>query len=118
MDSLSPVHGIFLLGTLAMLIAVIAGCGEKGLAAIRPGLEARGYYIEGVPFVKQTEYDCGPAALAGVLAFHGRPADLETITAAIYVPKLRGTLPMDLERYAKDAGLKTASSCSVFRRRA
>jgi len=112
-DSLSPVHGIFLLGTLAMLIAVIAGCGEKGLAAIRPGLEARGYYIEGVPFVKQTEYDCGPAALAGVLAFHGRPADLETITAAIYLPKLRGTLPMDLERYAKDQGFTTASSAGT-----
>jgi len=112
-DGLSPVHGIFLLGTLAMLIAVIAGCGEKGLAAIRPGLEARGHYIEGVPFVKQTEYDCGPAALAGVLSFHGRPADLETITSAIYLPRLRGTLPMDLERFAKDSGFKTASTAGT-----
>ncbi len=112
-DSISPVHGIFLLGTLSMLIAVIAGCGEKGLAAIRPGLEARGHYIEGVPFVKQTEYDCGPAALASVLSFRGRAVDLARITASVYVPKLRGTLPMDLERYAKDEGFKTSSSAGT-----
>jgi len=78
--------------------------------AIKSGLEARGHYIEGVPFVKQTEYDCGPAALASVLSFRGKAVDLERITASAYLPGLRGTLPMDLERYARDEGLKTSSS--------
>lgn len=105
-NSILSAHGLFLLG----VIVLAAGCGGKSFEAIKPGIEARGHYIEGVPFVKQTEYDCGPAALAGILAFYGRPVDLETITASIYLPKLRGTLPMDLERYATNAGLKTASS--------
>jgi ABC-type bacteriocin/lantibiotic exporter with double-glycine peptidase domain len=109
-SSIVSAHGLFLLS----VIVLAAGCGEKSFPAIRPGIEARGHYIEGVPFVKQTEYDCGPAALAGVLAFHGRPADLETITADIYLPRLRGTLPMDLEHFAKDSGLTTASSAGTI----
>ena len=105
-NSILSAHGLFLLGVIVLAV----GCGGKSFEAIKPGIETRGHYIEGVPFVRQTEYDCGPAALAGILAFYDRPVDLETITASIYLPKLRGTLPMDLERYAKDAGLKTASS--------
>ncbi len=108
-SSILSAHGLFLLG----MIVLAVGCGEKSIEAIRPGIEARGHYIEGVPFVKQTEYDCGPAALAGILAIHGRPVDLEAITASIYLPKLRGTLPMDLERYARNAGLTTASSAGT-----
>ena len=112
-DSVNAVHGLFLLGTLAAFIAALPGCGAANFDAVRPGLEARGHYIEGVPFVKQTEYDCGPAALASVLSFQGKAADLERITASVYLPKLRGTLPMDLERYAKDEGFKTSSSAGT-----
>jgi len=104
--SISSAHGLLLFG----VIVLAAGCGGKSFETIRPGIEARGHYIGGVPFFRQTGDDCGPAALAGILAFYGKPVDLKTITASIYLPKLRGTLPMDLERYAKDAGLKTASS--------
>ena len=105
--SVRAVHGLFLLN--ALLISA-AGCGARDFASIRPGIEERGQYIEGVPFFRQTGDDCGPAALASILAFHGRPVDLGAITASIYLPRLRGTLPMDLEKYAKDAGLRTESS--------
>ena len=107
------VHGLFLLGALTSLLLAISGCGATSFEAIRPGLDARGHYIEGVTFVKQTEYDCGPAALASVLSFRGKAADLERITASVYLPGLRGTLPMDLERYAKDEGFKTLSSAGT-----
>ena len=103
----NAVHGLFLLGLLAI---ISTGCGAATFASIRPGIEARGHYIGGVPFFHQTGNDCGPAALAGIFAFYGMPVDLATITASIYLPRLKGTLPMDLERYAKNAGLKTVSS--------
>jgi ABC-type bacteriocin/lantibiotic exporter with double-glycine peptidase domain len=112
-NSCMTVHGLFLLGALTALILALSGCGAKSFDAVRSGLEARGHYIEGVPFVKQTEYDCGPAALASVLSFRGKAVDLERITASVYLPKLRGTLPMDLERYAKDDGFKTSSSAGT-----
>jgi ABC-type bacteriocin/lantibiotic exporter with double-glycine peptidase domain len=110
-NSSCPVRGLFLLGILAILSA---GCGAKSFEAVRPRIEARGHYIDGVPFVKQSGNDCGPAALAGVLAYYGRPADLAAITTAIYLPKLRGTLPMDLEQYARTAGFQTRSSGSTM----
>lgn len=103
-DGGKAVHGLFLLCLL------LAACASPSFEAVRPGIEARGHYIEGVPFVRQTSDDCGPAALAGVMQFHGRRADLAAITSAVYLPKLGGTLPMDLERYAKDAGFRTDAS--------
>ena len=92
----------------------ITGCGGKNFAGLRPGLESRGHYIEGVPFYRQSESTCGPAALASVLAFWGRQVDLEEITVKVYIPKLRGTLPMDMENYAREAGFKTVSSAGTL----
>ena len=88
----------------------ITGCGGKNFAGLRPGLESRGHYIEGVPFYRQSESTCGPAALASVLAFWGRQVDLEEITAKVYIPKLRGTLPMDMENFARERGFEASSS--------
>lgn len=105
------VRGLFL-PSLVLILA--AGCGAMNFDAMRPGIEARGHYIDGVPFIRQTDNDCGPAALAGVLAYHGRPADLDAIAAAIYLPRLRGTLPMDLEQYARTSGFQTRSSGSTL----
>jgi ABC-type bacteriocin/lantibiotic exporter with double-glycine peptidase domain len=92
----------------------ITGCGGKNFASLRFGIESRGHYIEGVPFFRQSESTCGPAALASVLAFRGRQVNLEEITVKVYLPKLRGTLPMDMENYAREAGFKTESSAGTL----
>jgi len=63
-NSTLSVHGLFLLVSWPFFSS---GCGAKSFASIRPGIEARGHYIEGVPFIRQSGNDCGPAALAGVL---------------------------------------------------
>jgi ABC-type bacteriocin/lantibiotic exporter with double-glycine peptidase domain len=99
----------FVLGAVLLIAGCLSACRAVRFDAILPGLEQRGHYIDNVPFFKQSESTCGPAALASVLAFWGRPADLDEITAKIYIPKLRGTLPMDLESYARTAGLRTTS---------
>ncbi len=88
----------------------LVGCANKNFAELRPGLETRGHYIEGVPFYKQTESTCGPAALASIFAFWDHPESLERITAGVFIPKLGGTLPMDMESFAREAGFKTTSS--------
>ncbi|MHB8845695.1 MAG: C39 family peptidase [Nitrospirota bacterium] len=98
----------------ALLTVLITGCTGRRFAEIKPGLEARGAYIEGVPFYQQREKTCGPAALAGILEFRGRPESLERITGKIYHPELRGTLPMDMESYAREAGFTTGSSSGSF----
>ncbi len=90
------------------------GCQNRNFTALLPGLETRGHYIEGVPFYKQSESTCGPAALASIFAFWDRPQSLERITASVYIPKLGGTLPMDMESYAREAGFKTTSSSGTL----
>ncbi len=106
-----PCRRPFLFFVLILLVMSFAsGCLGRNFTDLRPGLETRGRYIEGVPFYRQSESTCGPAALAGILAFHGHPESLERITDQIYLPELRGTLPMDMEKFAQEAGFKTTSS--------
>jgi ABC-type bacteriocin/lantibiotic exporter with double-glycine peptidase domain len=98
----------------AVLTIIILGCASKNFSTLHPGIEVRGHYIDGVPFYRQKESYCGPAALASVLGFWGRPASLEQITAAVYLPELRGTLPMDMENFMRETGFETISSAGTL----
>jgi len=62
--------------------------------------------IENVPFYPQTEYQCGPASLAGVLNFWGVRITPEEIAEEIYSKSARGTLNIDIVLYAQKQGLK------------
>lgn len=99
---------------LLLLTAVVTGCTSKNFAALLPGIEKRGHYIEGVPFFRQTESTCGPAALASVIAYWNHSANLEEITAKVYLRELGGTLPMDIEIYAREAGFNPQSSSGTL----
>lgn len=45
-----------------------------------------------VPYIPQDDYQCGPAAVAMVMAFSSAAVPLETLTSEIYSPALRGSL--------------------------
>jgi ABC-type bacteriocin/lantibiotic exporter with double-glycine peptidase domain len=107
-------NGLFFFLLAAVLTIMISGCARKDFSTLRPSIEVRGHYIDGVPFYRQKESYCGPAALASVLGFWGRPASLEQITAAVYLPELRGTLPMDMENFMREAGLETITSAGTL----
>ncbi|HSG05780.1 MAG TPA: cysteine peptidase family C39 domain-containing protein [Nitrospiria bacterium] len=62
-----------------------------------------------VPFFAQEDQGCGPAALASVLAYLGHAVSLEELTEEMVHPKLKGTLPMDLEYAARKRGLRAES---------
>ncbi|WKZ33369.1 MAG: cysteine peptidase family C39 domain-containing protein [Thermodesulfobacteriota bacterium] len=95
---------------LSVLLLFISGCAparDAVLESLRAD-PAAGAYIEGVPFFPQDEYLCGPAALAGVMAFYGAEESMDGVAGAVYNEKLRGTLPMDLLVYARDRGFETS----------
>ena len=52
--------------------------------------------LTAVPFFAQTEYQCGPAALATVLAHAGADVDAEDLVPEVYVEGLRGSLQPEL----------------------
>lgn len=49
-------------------------------------------------------YDCGPEALCAVMAFWGRPADVDRTSLALGVAERGGTLAPDLVRRAQEEG--------------
>jgi len=63
--------------------------------------------LNGVPFVRQTPGTCGPAALASVMAYYGRPVELEAIVRVTYTPAFKGALVSDLENFARARGFCT-----------
>jgi ABC-type bacteriocin/lantibiotic exporter with double-glycine peptidase domain len=100
-------RGLCLLGLMAMLS--MAGCMQR--PAFQPDREisARTVRLK-VSFIPQTQInDCGPSALAAVLAFHGRDESLDDITRAVFTPVLERTLLPDMENHAKSLGLSTNS---------
>lgn len=62
--------------------------------------------IANVPFFPQEKYQCGPAALAGVLNFWGEKISPEDIAQEIYSPTAKGTLNLDLLFYAQKRGFQ------------
>ena len=101
-------------GMVLLLMGLVTGCTVKNFADLRPGLETRGSYIEGVPFYQQSGSICGPAALASIFEFRGRPESPERITAKMNQPGLGCALPIDMEEYARTAGFKAVSHKSSF----
>lgn len=57
--------------------------------------------LSGTPFFAQTEYFCGPAALATVLNHTGVPVDPRTVAERVYLPERRGSLQIELVAAAR-----------------
>lgn len=96
-----------LLLTLILLLA--GGCTpfqQMNWSPGQPGLQ----FIEAVPFRPQEQRDdCGPSALASVLAHRGREVPVADIARAVYEPKLGGSLLPDMENFARQQGFATRS---------
>ena len=60
-----------------------------------------------VPFFPDKTDQCGPATLAGILSFWGKPTTPQQLRQEMYLAKLHGTLPLDLMLTAQSHGLKT-----------
>lgn len=57
------------------------------------------------PFYPQARYQCGPAALATVLAANDIAVTAEELVEAVYVPALQGSLPEEITATARRYGM-------------
>lgn len=93
----------------ALLLLVCAGCGADPAFVPVPRGANKMVRLD-VPFVAQTHRtDCGPVALASVLAFHGRNVPLEEVTRNVFTPAMSRTLLPDMENYARRLGFPARS---------
>ncbi len=91
-----PVRAFSLLALLGL-----AACSVNPKLALPAG---DAVLLGGVPFHAQTQYQCGPAALAGLLGASGvaiTPAQLEP---QVYLPKRQGSLQLELLGATRRAG--------------
>lgn len=104
---------IFLRHLLSISLFLIVACVPGGLIVppetATSALKERGVLLLEVPFFPQPEGMCGPASLASVLHFWKKNITVEEIKQAIYLPKLNGTLGIDLTRFARDEGFLARS---------
>ena len=97
--------------TLAALApAWLAACAAPPqTAALRSSLHARAgarapVELDDTPFFPQTELQCGPAALATVLAAAGHPADPARLAEEVFLPARGGTLQAEMLAGARRHG--------------
>lgn len=60
--------------------------------------------IVDVPFFSQELHQCGPAALAMVLAWNGQDVSPKQLEESVYIPARKGSLPLDLLSAARRRG--------------
>lgn len=67
------------------------------------------WHLLPVPFFPDDSDQCGPVALASILAYWGKPSEPADLRKEIYLPAIRGTLPTDLVMAARKRGFDTTS---------
>lgn len=83
------------------VLALLAGCAPlvPQTVALRTGWPAgvpRAAELRDVPFFPDSEYFCGPAALATVLAASGAPVQKATLVDQVWLPSRRGSLQLEM----------------------
>jgi len=95
-----------LLALSVLTFGALGACTTPQTAALvaAPGDLPASAVVADVPFFPQEDYYCGPAALATVLAWSGRPATPEELAARVYTPGRQGTLQSDILAAARREG--------------
>lgn len=94
---------------LALLLLALSGCAStpqtRALLADPPADIPARVELERVPFFAQERYQCGPAALAMVLADRGEAVTPEALVDEVYVPGREGTLRTEIRAAVRARGL-------------
>jgi tetratricopeptide (TPR) repeat protein len=83
-------------------IVIAAGCATHPSA---PSLTFSNVELTEVPFFAQLEHQCGPAALATILSYHGRPVSPADLLSQVYIEGLKGSLQAELLSATRRHGL-------------
>ena len=82
---------------------LLSGC-VSGLPPLTAPHADRSHELVDTPFYPQTEFHCGPAALATVLTQSGVEASAESLGSDVFIPGLKGSLREELLAVARQHG--------------
>ena len=89
---------------LALGLLLLAGCSINPPLDLAQVATADTAPLSAVPFYPQLEYECGPAALAGVLGASGITVTPDTLSAQVFLPGRQGSLQIELVAATRRAG--------------
>lgn len=92
---------------VALAVVLLSGCAAQqtnALRAARPDDLPPKAEMAQAPFFPQTDYQCGPAALATALAFEGMAVSPELLAREIFLPAREGTLQTEMITGARRHG--------------
>lgn len=96
------------LAMAALACALLLGCATPQVSQLQDkatlGLPSQAQ-LAGVPFFAQKEYECGPAALAMVLAQAGVSVSPEALVEQVYLPARKGSLQVEMQAATRQRGL-------------
>lgn len=89
-----------------VLLALSSGCAvqTQALRQAPPAGVAKSAELDRTPFFPQTEYHCGPAALATALGASGFAADPSVLGEQVFLPARTGTLQIEMMAGARRQG--------------
>lgn len=85
-----------LLALLCFSICLLPGCAINPSVSLAELTEGESGILLNTPFYPQTEFQCGPAALAGILNYSGVTVEPEDLQALVYLPQRQGSLQLEL----------------------
>lgn len=90
---------------LASVVALaLSGCALNPPLQLAPLGTQEHVILADVPFYPQTEYECGPAALAGLLGAAGVAMTPQALSPQVYLPGRQGSLQVELLAATRRAG--------------
>jgi tetratricopeptide (TPR) repeat protein len=89
-------RSLLALAVAGLLLQACAAPQTKQLIAAPPRGLPQKVILDGVPFLAQQAYYCGPAALAMTMNFYGRAVSQGAMARALYVPALKGSLQAEM----------------------
>ncbi len=87
---------------LAATCCLLAGCAAR-TPLLAP--DGRGIELADTPFFPQEKYQCGPAALATVLAVAGADVTPEELVPQVYLPSRKGSLTIEMQAAPRRHGV-------------
>ncbi len=104
MTDARPRAGVLTIGRVALALALataVSGCAillpqSEAFRTQWPATLGDRAELATVPFFTQKDYECGPAALAMVLAFDAVPVTPDELVPKVYVPTRKGSLQIEM----------------------
>jgi len=100
-------HTQLRLGVLLLLGIMLSACSHTPQTnqLNQQAFEPRQIELEDVPFFPQTQYQCGPAALATVMQYRGIDIQPDQLTEQVYIPEKKGSLQIEMVAATRKQGL-------------